>query len=116
MAIYVVREIVDCVAKVGSMSQQISVPRVWEGVFASFKEAGGDASSFESDIWVNKQKEIGGNIKPGQGTRERFKKEIEKELPQPKPEEKPSLNPEDDVEDDKNLQENIKRIKSLMLF
>jgi hypothetical protein len=66
--------------------------------------------------WVNKQKEIGGNIKPGQGTRERFKKEIEKELPQPKPEEKPSLNPEDDVEDDKNLQENIKRIKSLMLF
>ena len=39
-----------------------------------------------------------------------------KELPQPKPEEKPSLNPEDDVEDDKNLQENIKRIKSLMLF
>jgi hypothetical protein len=66
--------------------------------------------------WVNKQKEIGGNIKPGQGTRDRFKKEVEKELPQPKPEEKPSLNPEDDVEDDKNLQENIKRIKSLMLF
>jgi hypothetical protein len=66
--------------------------------------------------WVNKQKEIGGNIKPGQGTRERFKKEVEKELPQPKPEEKPSVNPEDDIEDDKNLQENIKRIKSLMLF
>lgn len=67
--------------------------------------------------WVNKQKEIGGNIKPGQGTRERFKKEVEKELPQPKPEEKPSVNPEEnDVEDDKNLQENIKRIKSLMLF
>ena len=65
--------------------------------------------------WVNKQKEIGGNIKPGQGTRERFKKEVEKELPQPKPEEKPSVNPAD-VEDDKNLQENIKRIKSLMLF
>jgi len=67
--------------------------------------------------WVNKQKEIGGNIKPGQGTRERFKKEVKKELPQPKPEEKPSVNPEEnDVEDDKNLQENIKRIKSLMLF
>lgn len=67
--------------------------------------------------WVNKQKEIGGNIKPGQGTRDRFKKEVEKELPQPKPEEKPSVNPEEnDVEDDKNLQENIKRIKSLMLF
>jgi len=65
--------------------------------------------------WVNKQKEVGGNIKPGQGTRERFKKEIEKELPQPKPEEKPSVNPEEDVED-KKLQENLKRIKCLMLL
>ena len=63
--------------------------------------------------WVNKQKEIGGNIKPGQGTRERFKKEVEKELPQPKPEEKPTPNPEEDVEN-KKLQESIKKIKSLM--
>lgn len=62
--------------------------------------------------WINKQKEIGGNIKPGQGTRERFKKEVEKELPQPKPEEKPSENPED-VED-KNLQESLIKIKRLM--
>ena len=66
--------------------------------------------------WVNKQKEIGGNTKPGQGTRDRFKKEIEKELPEPKSDEKPSINPEDSGEDNKNLQENIKRIKSLMLF
>lgn len=65
--------------------------------------------------WVGKQKEVGGNIKPGQGTRERFKKEVEKELPQPKPEEKPSVNPEEDVEDEK-LQENLKRIKCLMLL
>jgi hypothetical protein len=65
--------------------------------------------------WVNKQKEIGGNIKPGQGTRERFKKEVEKELPQPKPEEKPVVNPEED-EENKNLQENLRRIKSLMLL
>jgi hypothetical protein len=62
----------------------------------------------ESD-WINKQKEIGGNIKPGQGTRERFKKEIEKELPQPKPDEKPNENPEDN-----KLQESLKRIKHLM--
>lgn len=41
--------------------------------------------------------------------------EPEEELPQPKPEEKPSENPEDD-EEDKNLQENINRIKSLMLL
>jgi hypothetical protein len=38
-----------------------------------------------------------------------------KELPQPKPKEKPSVNPEED-EDDKNLQESIKRIKTLMFF
>lgn len=41
--------------------------------------------------------------------------EPEEELPQPKPEEKPSENPEED-EEDKNLQENINRIKSLMLL
>lgn len=66
--------------------------------------------------FIDKQKEIGGNIKPGQGTRARFNKEVEKEIPQPKPKEKPSVNPEDNNDEDKNLQENIKRIKSLMLF
>lgn len=66
--------------------------------------------------WIDKQKEIGGNVNPGQGTRSRFSKEVEKEIPQPKPEEKPSVNPEDNNDEDKNLQENIKRIKSLMLF
>ena len=69
--------------------------------------------------WINKQKEVGGNIKPGQGTRERFKKEVkkevEKELPQPKPEEKPSKTPEED-EEEKNLQESVKKIKRLMFF
>ena len=63
--------------------------------------------------WVNKQKEVGGNVKPGQGTRDRFKKEVEKELQQPKPEEKPSVNPEEE-EEDKKLQESIKKIKHLM--
>ena len=65
--------------------------------------------------WVNKQKEVGGNIKPGQGTRERFKKEVEKELPKPKPEVKPEPTPEEDDEE-KNLQESIKKIKRLMFF
>ena len=63
--------------------------------------------------WKNKQKEVGGNIKPGQGTRERFKKEVEKELPQPKQTEKPVANPEED-EENKKLQESIKNIKRLM--
>lgn len=65
--------------------------------------------------WVNKQKEVGGNIKPGQGTRERFKKEVEKELPQPETEKKPDVNPEEDIEG-KNLQESLKRIKRLMFY
>ena len=65
--------------------------------------------------WVNKQKEVGGNIKPGQGTRERFKKEVEKELPQPKPMEKPVANPEEDQKN-KNIQESIKNIKRLMFL
>jgi hypothetical protein len=65
--------------------------------------------------WINKQKEIGGNIKPGQGTRERFKKEVEKELPQPETEKKPEVNPDEDVEG-KNLQESLKRIKRLMFY
>jgi hypothetical protein len=68
--------------------------------------------SKETD-WKNKQKEVGGNIKPGQGTRERFKKEVEKELPQPNPIEKPVVNPEED-EENKKLQESIKNIKRLM--
>jgi WYL domain len=68
--------------------------------------------SKETD-WKNKQKEVGGNTKPGQGTRERFKKEVEKELPQPNPIEKPVVNPEED-EENKKLQESIKNIKRLM--
>jgi hypothetical protein len=59
--------------------------------------------------FINKQKEIGGNIKPGQGTRERFKKEVEKELPQPEVEKKPTTNPEDEL-----LNESIRKIKRLM--
>jgi len=65
--------------------------------------------------WVNKQKEVGANIKPGQGTRERFKKEVEKELPQPKKSEKPTVNPEEDQKN-KNIQESIKNIKRLMFL
>lgn len=62
--------------------------------------------------WINKQKEIGGNIKPGQGTRARFSKEVEKELSQPKPEVKPTQNPED--QEDETLKESINKIKRLM--
>lgn len=71
--------------------------------------------------WVEKQKQVGGNLKPGEGTRKRFdvtsnyelsnilsknKINIVDELPQPETEETP----------DTNLQESIKRIKTLMLL
>lgn len=71
--------------------------------------------------WVEKQKQIGGNIKPGEGTRKRFdvtsnnelsnilsknKINVVDELPQP----------EIDNTTDNNLQESIKRIKTLMLI
>lgn len=65
------------------------------------------------DEWIAQQKQTGGNIKPGQGTRERFKKEVEKELPEPKPQEKPKENPENGID---NLQEEIQRIKKLIIF
>lgn len=78
-----------------------------------------DTTNIEKDLykkkeseWINKQKEVGGNIKPGQGTRERLKKEVGKELPQPKPTEKPVANPEE--EENKKLQESILNIKRLM--
>ncbi|TGW14902.1 hypothetical protein EIL50_03105, partial [bacterium NHP-B] len=37
-------------------SQTWPLASVWEGVFASFEEAGGDKDAFESEIWLNKQK------------------------------------------------------------
>lgn len=87
-----------------------------EGPNQDIKDKQKELYNKKQSEWIDKQKEIGGNIKPGQGTRARFNKEVEKEIPQPKPEEKPTANPEDNNDEDKNLQENIKRIKSLMLF
>lgn len=65
------------------------------------------------DEWIAQQQQTGGNIKPGEGTRERFKKEVEKELPEPKPQEKPEENPENTID---NLQEEIQKIKKLIIF
>ena len=56
--------------------------------------------------WVEKQKAVGGNIKAGEGTRARFKKEAEKNLNNPQPNDNP--------EELDKLQESINRIKTLM--
>jgi hypothetical protein len=56
--------------------------------------------------WVEKQKAAGGNIKAGEGTRARFKKEADKILNNPQSNENP--------EELNKLQESINRIKTLM--
>lgn len=59
--------------------------------------------------WIDNQKKIGGNTTPGQGTRERFRKESKIEL------DNQLLNNNVEVSNlDNNLQEDILRIKSLM--
>lgn len=66
-----------------------------------------DLSKRKEREWIDGQKKIGGNITPGQGTRERFKKESKSELD--------GLLQNNNVEVVNNqLQENIIRIKSLM--
>jgi hypothetical protein len=59
--------------------------------------------------WIEKQKQSGGNINPGEGTRARFKKEAEKKLNDLQT----NQNTEEPTEPDK-LQESIRRIKTLM--
>jgi len=61
--------------------------------------------------WIDNQKKIGGNSNPGQGTRERFKKETKFEL-----DNQLRKNNVEISNLDNNLQENIFRIKSLMLY
>jgi hypothetical protein len=66
-----------------------------------------DLSKRKEGEWIDVQKKIGGNVTPGQGTRERFKKESKSELD--------GLLQNNNVEVVNNqLQENIIRIKSLM--
>jgi hypothetical protein len=59
--------------------------------------------------WIEKQKQSGGNIKPGEGTRARFRKEAEKNLSNAET----NQNTEEPTEPNK-LQESISRIKTLM--
>jgi hypothetical protein len=59
--------------------------------------------------WIEKQKQSGGNIKPGEGTRARFRKEAEKNLSNAQT----NQNTEEPTEPNK-LQESISRIKTLM--
>ena len=60
---------------------------------------------------TNQQKQSGGNINPGEGTRARFKKEAEKKLNDLQS----NQNTEEPTEPN-NLQESISRIKTLMFF
>ena len=59
--------------------------------------------------WIEKQKQLGGNINPGEGTRARFRKEAEKNVNN----QQTNQSTEEPTEPNK-LQESISRIKTLM--
>lgn len=71
--------------------------------------------------WAQKQREIGGNLKPGEGTRKRFDVSSNNELSNILSKNKINVvdelpQPESGIEPESNLQESIKRIKTLMLL
>jgi hypothetical protein len=68
--------------------------------------------------WKNYQKEMGANFNPGEGTRRKFEKESETELFNVLKQNniKVIKSESGDLEDEVNLQEQIKRIKTLFLY
>lgn len=69
--------------------------------------------------WTQKQREVGGNLKPGEGTRKRFDVSSNNELSNILSKNKVNVVdelPQTEVEPESNLQESIKRIKTLMLL
>lgn len=78
-----------------------------------FNDAKKELYDLKQKDWSNSQKEVGGNTSPGQGTRSRFDRESDSELR--------DLLRKDNIEivdnppqEPNNLQESIKRIKTLM--
>jgi hypothetical protein len=67
--------------------------------------------------WGTSQKELGLNPRPGEGTRRKFEKESETDLFKLlKQNNIEVVKPEDEVNNDINLQEQIKRIRTLICF
>lgn len=62
--------------------------------------------------WIDNQKKLGGNIKPGEGTRNKFKKDSKFELDKLLSNDKIEVSDEQETQ----LQETIKRFKSLICY
>jgi hypothetical protein len=62
--------------------------------------------------WIENQKKIGGNIRPGEGTRNRFRTDSEAELKNLLKSDNVEISDEEQIE----LQETIKRFKSLISY
>jgi len=68
------------------------------------------------DDWKNSQKEIGGNLTPGEGTRRRLEKDSETDLYKLLKQDNVQVVKPEEVEPNLNLQEEIKRMKTLIFF
>ena len=81
-----------------------------------FQNASTELYKKKENDWMDSQKQIGGNIKPGEGTRRRFEMSSKSELSNllSKNNIKVSDEVNNETEDSNNLQESINRIKTLM--
>jgi hypothetical protein len=81
-----------------------------------FRLSVNDLYSKKIEDWKKYQKETGGNVSPGEGTRRKFEKESEVELFNILKQNNIIINKpeENDLEGGNNLQEEIKRIKTLI--
>lgn len=81
-----------------------------------FQNASTELYKKKENDWMDSQKQVGGNIKPGEGTRRRFEMSSKSELSNllSKNNIKVSDEVNNETEDSNNLQESINRIKTLM--
>jgi hypothetical protein len=81
-----------------------------------FQDASTELYKLKEKEWVDSQRQLGKNINPGEGTRKRFEVSSKTELSNllSKNNIKVSDEVNNDVEDTTDLQESIKRIKTLM--
>lgn len=81
-----------------------------------FQTASGELYKLKEKEWVDSQKQLGKNINPGEGTRRRFEMSSKTELSNllSKNNIKVSDDVNNDADDTTDLQESIKRIKTLM--
>lgn len=82
-----------------------------------FENASKELYRLKEKEWMDKQKQVGQNVKPGEGTRRRFEMDSKSEISNLLTKNNINVNDKDEnSEVVDRLQESIKRIKTLMLF